>query len=252
MVVFLLLLGVIAGAYADFNCYHVCQDSYPTHTYPSADHHWACMRGCRFYVIEKMTLSHPFALVADYDSSSSRCNSSCSDAYRMNSTLLYACQIGCGQTEVNGTPTTGTSSTAVATGTLEPQAAFAMIFEIQPFVLFSSSRDSVFGNWWSSWESMNGYGHSWLIMSFSSWDVEPSTAAPTLVTYCQGWIQQNFSSPVFIILCCSTLLLFLSLACLCLKPKKRELSIQADDLPLVKKPAVLGSLAAKKGSITTV
>ena len=31
-----------------------------------------------------------------------------------------------------------------------------------------------------------------------------------------------------------------------------QLSIQADDLPLVKKPAVLGSLAAKKGSITTV
>jgi hypothetical protein len=168
----------------------------------------------------------------------------CSDAYGWDASSLYACRVGCGETE---------SSVLVTTASPVPTEVqndpFSVVLEIRQLGLWTARQGNLFNRVASVWRTQNG----WVVLSLSSnQEGDPTTAAPTVLLPCQGWLQGSLSKWFLLTLCGLTIFLVLALVCASTKPKKRALSIRADELPVVKKPVVLGSLADKKGCITVV
>ncbi|XP_069837778.1 transmembrane protein 59 [Dendropsophus ebraccatus] len=83
------VLGSLDSALGDSSsCHHVCEGTYPLHTYPEEEELFACHRGCRLFSICQ------FAEEGDLNKTKTECESACSEAYPQSSEQ-YACILGC-------------------------------------------------------------------------------------------------------------------------------------------------------------
>lgn len=90
-----LCLGVCVGALSQQKeadegdeCRGYCSSTYPEHTYPNADAHMACARGCRMAQVE--------ALIAwPLQPPPQECARGCLEAYPSHSDEAFACELGC-------------------------------------------------------------------------------------------------------------------------------------------------------------
>ncbi|XP_070564434.1 transmembrane protein 59-like isoform X2 [Ptychodera flava] len=70
-------------------CVDVCEQTYPLHTYPKAEHLFACKRGCRMFSIMEFVEDSN-----DFNGTTIHCNAACQEAYTLPGNM-YACNLGC-------------------------------------------------------------------------------------------------------------------------------------------------------------
>lgn len=91
------LLGCILGVRGSLDtalgdsssCHHVCEGTYPLHTYPEEEELFACHRGCRLFSICQFAEEGD-----DLNKTKLECESACTEAYPQSSEQ-YACLLGC-------------------------------------------------------------------------------------------------------------------------------------------------------------
>ncbi|XP_066453629.1 transmembrane protein 59 isoform X2 [Eleutherodactylus coqui] len=71
------------------SCQHVCEGTYPLHTYPEEEELFACHRGCRLFSICQFAEEGD-----DLNKTKTECESACMEAYPQ-SNEQYACILGC-------------------------------------------------------------------------------------------------------------------------------------------------------------
>ncbi|KAM9326183.1 transmembrane protein 59 [Gastrophryne carolinensis] len=71
------------------SCHHVCEATYPLHTYPEEEELFACHRGCRLFSICQFA-----GIGDDLNKTKQECESACTEAYPQ-SNEQYACILGC-------------------------------------------------------------------------------------------------------------------------------------------------------------
>ncbi|XP_075038249.1 transmembrane protein 59 isoform X2 [Mixophyes fleayi] len=92
-----LLLFITRGALGSLDtflgdsssCHHVCEGTYPLHTYPEEGELFACHRGCRLFSICQFAEDED-----DFNKTKVECDSACVEAYPQ-SNEQYACILGC-------------------------------------------------------------------------------------------------------------------------------------------------------------
>lgn len=83
-------LGSMDTALGDSSsCHHVCEGTYPLHTYPEEEELFACHRGCRLFSICQFA-----GIGEDLNKTKLECESACTEAYPQ-SNEQYACILGC-------------------------------------------------------------------------------------------------------------------------------------------------------------
>ncbi|KAM3914874.1 transmembrane protein 59 [Leptodactylus fuscus] len=71
------------------SCHHVCEGTYPLHTYPEEEELFACHRGCRLFSICQFAEEGD-----DLNKTKTECESACTEAYPQTNEQ-YACVLGC-------------------------------------------------------------------------------------------------------------------------------------------------------------
>ncbi|XP_063795706.1 transmembrane protein 59 [Pseudophryne corroboree] len=71
------------------SCHHVCEGTYPLHTYPEEEELFACHRGCRLFSICQFAVDG-----GDLNKTKAECDAACVEAYP-KSNEQYACILGC-------------------------------------------------------------------------------------------------------------------------------------------------------------
>lgn len=79
------------------DCSTYCDATYPEHTYPNADNHNACERGCR---VTQMVAVLSWPLPADQKA----CRDACLEGYDVGSEGAYACLVGCSASSLATNP----------------------------------------------------------------------------------------------------------------------------------------------------
>lgn len=72
-------------------CRETCKKSFPLHTFPKKDSHYACLRGCSLERIDQVTKDWKTNKVG----AERTCEKDCSTIYSSNADSKNACQIGC-------------------------------------------------------------------------------------------------------------------------------------------------------------